>query len=100
MYLFAGGVGGSAEGSRDPLVLKPGAEVGLHLESSRNTKKGAEARPEWVEGDPRSPGRSASSSAILRRGFPKEGWVGFRVAAMARCSLLPSVAMPTPAPPG
>lgn len=100
MYLFAGGVGGSAEGSRDPLVLKPGAEVGLHLESSRNTKKGAEARPEWVEGDPRGPGRSASSSAILRRGFAKEGRVGFRVAAMARCSLLPSVAMPTPAPPG
>lgn len=45
-----GGGGGrgriSAEGSRDPLVLKLGAEVGLYLECSRNTKKGTEARLE------------------------------------------------------
>lgn len=38
--------GGSAEGSRDSLVLKPGAEVGLHLECSRNSMKGTEARLE------------------------------------------------------
>lgn len=63
----------SAEGSRDPLVLKPGAEVGLYLECSRNTKKGTEARLECVEGDPRSPRRPTSSSAVLRIWFCQGG---------------------------